>query len=218
MYDKLRTHVDELFYSAPKTRKAQELKEEILANLIDRYNDFLDNGKNEMDAFNNAISGIGDVEELINALNENNIFDYEKIQKQREKFALMIAISVALYIISVVVVILFDSIGLDGNVSACIMLTIDAFATGLIIYSIMSRPKYIKTDDTIVEDFKEWKQQSSDKKVIIKSITSIYWPIIVSIYLLLSFIFNIWGYSWIIFIIGIAGLNIIKLIFDLKEN
>lgn len=218
MYDKLRTHVDELFYSAPKTRKAQELKEEILANLIDRYNDFLDNGKNEMDAFNNAISGIGDVEELINALNENNIFDYEKIQKQREKFALMIAISVALYIISVVVVILFDSIGLDGNVSACIMLTIDAFATGLIIYSIMSRPKYIKTDDTIVEDFKEWKQQSSDKKVIIKSITSIYWPIIVSIYLLLSFIFNIWGYSWIIFIIGIAGINIIKLIFDLKEN
>lgn len=218
MYDKLRTHVDELFYSAPKTRKAQELKEEILANLIDRYNDFWDNGKNEMDAFNNAISGIGDVEELINALNENNIFDYEKIQKQREKFALMIAISVALYIISVVVVILFDSIGLDGNVSACIMLTIDAFATGLIIYSIMSRPKYIKTDDTIVEDFKEWKQQSSDKKVIIKSITSIYWPIIVSIYLLLSFIFNIWGYSWIIFIIGIAGINIIKLIFDLKEN
>lgn len=218
MYDKLRTHVDELFYSAPKTRKAQELKEEILANLIDRYNDFLDNGKNEVDAFNNAISGIGDVEELINALNENNIFDYEKIQKQREKFALMIAISVALYIISVVVVILFDSIGLDGNVSACIMLTIDAFATGLIIYSIMSRPKYIKTDDTIVEDFKEWKQQSSDKKVIIKSITSIYWPIIVSIYLLLSFIFNIWGYSWIIFIIGIAGINIIKLIFDLKEN
>ncbi len=218
MYDKLRTHVDELFYSAPKTRKAQELKEEILANLIDRYNDFLDNGKNEVDAFNSAISGIGDVEELINALNENNIFDYEKIQKQREKFALMIAISVALYIISVVVVILFDSIGLDGSVSACIMLTIDAFATGLIIYSIMSRPKYIKTDDTIVEDFKEWKQQSSDKKVIIKSITSIYWPIIVSIYLLLSFIFNIWGYSWIIFIIGIAGINIIKLIFDLKEN
>lgn len=218
MYDKLRTHVDELFYSAPKTRKAQELKEEILANLIDRYNDFLDNGKNEVDAFNNAISGIGDVEELINALNENNIFDYEKIQKQREKFALMIAISVALYIISVVVVILFNSIGLDGNVSACIMLTIDAFATGLIIYSIMSRPKYIKTDDTIVEDFKEWKQQSSDKKVIIKSITSIYWPIIVSIYLLLSFVFNIWEYSWIIFIIGIAGINIIKLIFDLKEN
>lgn len=218
MYDKLRTHVDELFYSAPKTRKAQELKEEILANLIDRYNDFLDNGKNEVDAFNNAISGIGDVEELINALNENNIFDYEKIQKQREKFALMIAISVALYIISVVVVILFNSIGLDSNVSACIMLTIDAFATGLIIYSIMSRPKYIKTDDTIVEDFKEWKQQSSDKKMIIKSITSIYWPIIVSIYLLLSFIFNIWGYSWIIFIIGIAGINIIKLIFDLKEN
>lgn len=218
MYDKLRTHVDELFGSAPKTRKANELKEEILANLIDRYNDFLDNGKNEADAFNSAISGIGDVEELISALNENNIFDYEKIQKQREKFALMMSVSVALYIISVVVVILFNSIGLGGNASACIMLTIDAFATGLIIYSIMSRPKYIKTDDTIVEDFKEWKQQSSDKKIIIKSITSIYWPLIVSIYLLLSFIFDIWEYSWIIFIIGIAGLNIIKLVFDLKEN
>lgn len=218
MYDKLRTHVDELFYSAPKTRKAQELKEEILANLIDRYNDFIDNGKSESDAFNCAISGIGDVEELINALNENNIFDYEKIQKQREKFALMMAISVALYIISVVVVILFDSLGLDSDISVCIMLTIDAFATGLIIYTIMSRPKYIKADDTMVEDFKEWKQQNSDKKIMFKSITSIFWPLIVSIYLLLSFIFHIWAYSWIIFIIGIAVLNIIKLIFDLKEN
>jgi hypothetical protein len=218
MYDKLRTHVDELFNSAPKTRKAKELKEEILANLIDRYNDFSENGKSEIDAFNNAISGIGDVEELINALNENDVFDYEKIQKQREKHAFNVAISVALYIIGAAIVILFDSLGLDTNIAAAIMLIIDAFATGLIIYSTMTRPKYVKADDTMVEDFKEWKQQSSNKKVMLKSINSIFWPIIVAIYLLMSFVFHIWAYSWIIFIIGIAMLNIIRLIFDLKEN
>ena len=177
MYDKLRTHVDELFNSAPKTRKAKELKEEILANLIDRYNDFIENGKSEIDAFNNAISGIGDVEELINALNENDVFDYEKIQKQREKHASNLAISVALYIISAAIVILFDSFGLNTNIAACIMLIIDAFATGLIIYSTMTRPKYVKADDTMVEDFKEWKQQSSNKKVMLKSINSIFWPL-----------------------------------------
>jgi len=218
MYDKLRTHVEELFYSAPKTRKANELKEEILANLIDRYKDFIDSGKSEPEAFNNAISGIGDIDELINALNENNVFDYEKIEKQRKKFALMISISVALYVISVTIVILFDSLRLDTNIAACIMLTIDSFATGLIIYSMMTRPKYVRKDDTLVEDFKEWKHQTSDNQIMLKSIKSIYWPIIISLYLLLSFVFRIWAYSWIIFIIGIAVLNIIKLIFELKEN
>lgn len=218
MYDKLRTHVEELFYSAPKTRKANELKEEILANLIDRYKDFIDSGKSEAEAFNNAISGIGDVDELINALNENNVFDYEKIEKQRKKFALMISISVALYVISVTVVILFDTVGLNTNIAACIMLLIDAFATGLLIYSMMTRPKYVKKDDTMVEDFKEWKHQTSDKQIMLKSIKSIYWPIITSLYLLVSFVFGLWAYSWIIFIIGIAVFNIIKLVFELKEN
>lgn len=218
MYDKLRTHVDELFNSAPKTRKAKELKEEILANLIDRYRDFIDSGKSEIESFNNAISGIGDVEKLINALQENDVFDYEKIQNQREKHALIIAISVGLYIISVAILILFNSFGLNDEIAVCIMLTIDAFATGLIIYSSMSRPKYVKVDDTMVEEFKEWKQQSSDQKVLLKSIKSIFWPLVVAIYLLISFMFNIWEYSWIIFIIATAVLNIIRLIFDLKKN
>jgi len=218
MHDKLRTHVEELFYSAPKTRKVNELKEEILANLIDRYNDFIDAGKSEIEAFNNAISGIGDVEELIITLNENNVFDYAKMEKERQKFAFMISISVALYVISVTFVILFDTLGLNTNIAACIMLLIDAFATGLIIYSMMTRPKYIKKDDTMVEDFKEWKHQTSDKEIMVKSIKSIYWPIVISLYLLVSFVFGLWAYSWIIFIIGIAVFNIIKLVFELKEN
>ena len=35
------------------------------------------------------------------------------------------------------------------------MLTIDAVATCLIIYNVISRPKYLKEDDTLVEEFKE---------------------------------------------------------------
>ena len=97
------------------------------------------------------------------------------------------------------------------------MLTIDALATGLIIYNANSHPKYIKSEDTMVEDFKEWKSANTEKNNILKSIKSIVWTIIIAIYFIISFGFGIWGYSWIIFIIGAAIEKIITLSFQMKE-
>ena len=45
MSEKLQKRIEELFENAPKTRKTNELKEELLANLIDKYNDLVDSGK-----------------------------------------------------------------------------------------------------------------------------------------------------------------------------
>lgn len=41
---------------------------------------------------------------------------------------------------------------------------------------------------------------------------------ITAIYLWISFTLGLWAYSWIIFIIGAAIQNIIKLAFELKER
>ena len=41
MTDKLRLHLDEMFRDAPNTRKIYELKEELCANLEEKYNDFV---------------------------------------------------------------------------------------------------------------------------------------------------------------------------------
>ena len=65
MDEKLRSHVEALFENAPPTMKTVEIKEETLQNTMDRYYDLLAEGKDEQAAFNIAIAGIGDVEELL---------------------------------------------------------------------------------------------------------------------------------------------------------
>lgn len=218
MYENLKKSLDELFENAPKTNRANELKEELLANLIDKYNDLISSGKNEDEAFKTAISSIGDVDELIDGLKTNNVLDNNLIQKKREKSALLLSVSTGMYIMSVVVLILLNEVFmLNENLSVSIMLTIIAAATCIIVYNVSSRPKYVKSDDTLVEEFKEWKVLNDNKNEIIKSIKSIVWLIAVAIYFVLSFIFDAWAYSWIIFIIGAAIQKIIALNFKLKE-
>ncbi|MCH3964458.1 MAG: permease prefix domain 1-containing protein [Clostridium sp.] len=218
MHEKLRKSVEELFQNAPKTNRANELKEELLANLTDKYDDLVSSGKNEEDAFKIAISSIGDVDELIEELKNNDVFNYKNIEKQRKKSAILLSVSVGLYIMSVVVLILLSEVFMvNENVAASIMLTIIAVATGIIIYSHVSRPRYVKSDDTIVEEFKEWKSLNNTQNEIIKSIKSIMWLFIVAVYFVLSFVFGAWAYSWIIFIIGAAVEKIIVLSFKLKE-
>lgn len=84
MYEKLTMKIDQLFENAPKTRRAKELKEELLANIIDRYNDLIEKGRSEAEAINISINGIGDVDELIKGLKEQDVFNYEEIKKDRK--------------------------------------------------------------------------------------------------------------------------------------
>lgn len=218
MYEKLRKEVDELFKDAPRTARANELKEEVLANLIDRYNDLISEGKSEEEAIKKAIAGVGDVDELISALRKNDVFNYEEMKKDKQKSALILSVSVGLYIMSVVILILFTEVfDISGEISVCVMLTMVAIATGLIIYNSKSYTKYVKSDDTLVEDFKEWKSTKTKNEEVVESIKSIIWTVTVAIYLIVSFGFNAWRYSWIIFIIGVAIKKIITLIFQMKE-
>ncbi|MEA4826240.1 MAG: hypothetical protein VB130_06360, partial [Clostridium sp.] len=175
-------------------------------------------GKSEEEAFKIVMSGIGDVDELIKGLKEQDVLSYEETQKHRKKSALILSVSVGLYIMSVVVLILLTEVFYaNESISVCLMLTIDAIATGLIIYNAASRPKYLKTDDTIVEEFKEWKSANSKEKEILKSIKSIVWLVIVAFYFIISFTYGIWAFSWVIFIIGSAVEKIITLSFELRK-
>jgi hypothetical protein len=65
MNENLRNHVNILFAAAPKNQKADEIKEELLTNLNDKYNDLLANGYDSTAAFHVALSGIGDIDELL---------------------------------------------------------------------------------------------------------------------------------------------------------
>jgi imidazoleglycerol phosphate synthase glutamine amidotransferase subunit HisH len=94
MYDKLRSYVENLFAPAPKTKKANELKEEFIANLSEKYRDLVASGKSEEEAYHTVISGIGDIDELIKSLEETQMFDPIRDRKDRQKNALIVSVSV----------------------------------------------------------------------------------------------------------------------------
>ena len=211
MNERIKTHVEGLFAGSPQTRKILDLKEELLANLNSKYDDLLAGGSTPDDAYRTVIDGIGDISELVRQIQNESAFNSHYPTKGKKKSAILVAIAVGLYIISPMCVVAFNDAGV------LLMFTLIAAATGLLIYNGMTRPRYVKENETIVEEFKQWKSETSEKRNLRRSISSVLWPLIVIIYLGFSFYFGAWSFSWIIFIIGVFVEGVIKLIFDLKE-
>ncbi|MCL1901370.1 MAG: permease prefix domain 1-containing protein [Firmicutes bacterium] len=64
MYSKLEAYVEMIFEGADGLY-IRDAKEELLANLYDKYNDLLDEGKSATEAYQLVIAGIGEIDELI---------------------------------------------------------------------------------------------------------------------------------------------------------
>ncbi|MCM1514351.1 MAG: permease prefix domain 1-containing protein [Anaeroplasma bactoclasticum] len=219
MNEKLRNYIEFLFEDAPKTKEVIELKEEMLQNLIDKYNDLVSEGKSNEAAYNIATASIGDVNDLIEQLKNRTTYQqgFEKeMLASKKRSALLTAIAVMLYIMSVIPVLLLSEIG-TGVIGVVLMFIMIAIATGLIIYNSMSKPKYLKKDQTVVEEFKAWKANSIEKNALYKSICGVLWSIIVVIYFIISFITMAWHVTWIIFLIGSAIQGIIHAVFELRK-
>ena len=209
MNEKLRNYIDGLFENAPKTVRAVELKEEMYQNLIDKYNDLIAEGKSEESAYNIAIVSIGDVESLIAGLSGEKHVESEASKKRS---AILTAVAIALYILCPVPVILLH------NASGIMLLFLFvAVATGLLIYNGVTRERYVKADDTMVEDFKEWNQHSKQKNKAASAIVGSFWLIAVCVYIVVSFMTGAWHITWIIFLIAAAIASLIRGIFMLKQ-
>ena len=136
---------------------------------------------------------------------KQNIIEAKKEDK-KAKFARNIAISVALYIISLVAIIGTSTIGQE-ILGVCLFFTIIAIATGIIIYSaiVYGKEKEEKT------------KQEKRKDEVGKAVTDIIGLIGVVIYFSVSFTTGAWHITWIIFlIIGVCN-AIVRLIFGLKK-
>lgn len=209
MNEKLRHYIDDLFANAPSTVRAVELKEELFQNLTDKYNDLLAEGKSEESAFNIAIASIGDVDSLISGLTGEKRPENEKSKKRS---AILVAIAISLYILCPVPVILLQSeIGVMG------LFLFVAVATALLIYNGVTRERYVKADDTMVEEFKEWKQNNKQKNKAVDAIIGSFWLIAVCVYIVVSFMTGAWHITWIIFLIAAAVASMIKGLFMLKQ-
>lgn len=219
---RLRSHIDTLFGAMTQTVKVQEIKEEMLRNLTEKYYDLIAEGKDEETAYSIAVSSIGDISVLMEENRPADSYDdmERRMQKYRARSAVLIAVAVMLYILCVIPPIIFSTNSYtDGMlIGPILMFVMIAVATGLIVFNAMTKPKYVKANETMVEDFKEWQSGKQHDNSVMRSIHSAVWSIAVVVYLAVSFFTGAWHVTWLIFLITAAITKIINLCASIKKN
>ncbi|MDE7477222.1 MAG: permease prefix domain 1-containing protein [Lachnospiraceae bacterium] len=224
MKEKIREHFNKLFTDAPRTRKAIDLKQEMMQSAIDKYDDMMADGYSEEDAYQNVIDSIGDVTELFPEVEEKNLLTLS--EADRKKKAMLTSAAVGFYIFAGAVFFFFgiisdiarlhydlSSLGLVLAILICIPPTV------MLVYAANMYPGYSKKEkQDMVERYKEVKYSSNKEMAVIKSINSIIWIITLVVYFLISFATYNWHVTWLLFLIAICVQKIVKLIFDLKTE
>lgn len=194
---------------------ADEIKQEILQNTLDRYDDLMDQGKTPEAAYRLAISGIGDINEILNnnaaadmpqsfpQPQQNNVIG--KLESIGTKALKTFAI--ALYILCPIPLIVMEMIGIE-TLGLCGTLAMVAVATMLLVFS--------RRDNSPKEKAAE--PTAAPETELKKSVRSLISAIGFAIYLIVSFSTGAWHITWLIFPILGAVRGLIFAIMDLKEN
>ena len=74
MNSKIKNYVEVLFSDIPRSKKANELKEELLSNMSERFDDYIGDGKTENQAYSLVISSLGDIDEMLEDVMPNDEF------------------------------------------------------------------------------------------------------------------------------------------------
>lgn len=207
MRDQLIQYVRLLFAGTPDS---YDMQQEILQNTLDRYDDLIAQGKAPEAAYRLAISGIGDINEILgngtrpespapaasHAVPEN--------EKDLSKRKWMHAIGIALYICCVIPVLALSHIG-SGALGVILMFVMIAAATVLMILA-----------DSGKQEEKE--KEDAPKTELGKAVKSAWGILTLGIYLGISFWSGAWYITWLIFPIMSAVRGIVKAIMDLKEE
>lgn len=221
--------IDAMFEDAPQNRKTLEVKEEMLQNLMEKYNDLLAEGKSEEAAFNIALASVGDISDLLRELcqppprvahfPEPDMSGYDDAPEhaapampgeERHHKALLVSVAIMMYIISPLALILFG-----GYMGLILLFTLAAGATGLLVYYGMSSEKKPKTAYEDEDEPERKKKMTKQQKRLYSSLSSALWMIVVALYFVISFSTNAWHITWIIFLIAGAATNVLKAIIDL---
>lgn len=207
MRDQLIQYVRLLFAGTPDS---YDMQQEILQNTLDRYDDLIAQGKAPEAAYRLAISGIGDINEIVGNVQTQPSSAPAPVREQQEdpqdisKKKLMRAISIALYICCVIPVLVLGDVG-NGVLGVCLMFVIIAAATVLMVMSSASKEN------------PEEKEDDEPKTELGKAVKSIWGIATLGIYLVISFWSGAWFITWLIFPIMGAVQGLVKAIIDLKE-
>ena len=209
MREQLIQYVNLLFAG---TADSGEIREEILQNTLDRYDDLVSQGKSPEAAYRLAISGIGDINEILgtrpntppvaHAATVSQEPTEDPVRKKKRAGAIM------LYILSVIPLIVLGELG-EGTIGLVLTIIMVAAATYTMI--ITAR----KDDDD--DDSETPEKKNSPNHQLKKSIHSVVDAITLAVYLIVSFATHAWAITWIIFPISGCVNGLANAIIDLKE-
>ena len=190
MREQLTQYVNLLFAGA---HDSEDIRQEILQNTLDRYDDLIAAGKTPEAAYRLAISGIGDIHEILGTQEPEAPVQPEAPAKENRTTddpmrKLLRAIAVGLYILCPLPLIVLDSMGMEIY-GLCGTMSIVAVATVLII---LGGKKGGSSETRRAE-------ADEPKTALGKSISAFVWAIGLVVYLTVSFLTGAWHVSWVIF-------------------
>ena len=208
MRDQLKQYVDLLFAGVAD---CEDIKQEILLNTLDRYDDLIAEGKVPEAAYRLAITGIGDVNEILGIRPQSATADHTADPQKAEDDdtplkKLLRAIAVGMYILCPIPLLLLADTGLE-ILGVCILLAIVAVAT--VIMVVCARKDH--------DDEDEKKDKHDPNRKLKKSIGSLIWTVGVIVYFVVSGLTGAWHITWLIFLITGAAEGLADAIVDLKE-
>ena len=208
MRDRLITYIDLLFAGNPE---AADIKQEILQNTLDKYDDLVAQGRTPEAAYSLAITGIGDISELLKgSTSAGSTYTApapkEEPEDEKKKKKLMRSAAVGLYIACPIPLFLIeDEIGLS------LLLVMVAIATVLMIFAGKDENKQTTATDSYAHP------QMSPQQELRKSISAAISTVGLCAYFIVSFLTGAWHLTWLIFLIVGAVNGLISAIMDLKE-
>lgn len=247
MKNKLKEYIDSIFADAPDCQRVRELKEEMLGNISEKYDDLIREGKSEAEAYNASVASIGDVSELIDSIKggqHSSSADAEyrereepcreplneeqrrQAEQYRARAGIMTAVATALYTLCWVPLVLLNMLipsGTSGVIGLVLMMCMIAVATGLMIMKSALKPQFLKQDgkdeDDDDDDEEDEKEEKKRRKnPVLVAITTVLWILTFILYFSISFSTGAWHITWILFLLAGAVESVTEAVFDLAEG
>ena len=202
MREQLIQYVNLLFAGAAD---CGEIKEEILQNTLDRYDDLMTQGKSPEAAYRLAITGIGDINEILgNTQPVSQAIEPELSEAEAKDNRLKHAVSVAMYILCPIPLFILSEFGYD-TMGLCMTLLLVAAATALRL----TMRRTSKPAEPVAP--------LTPKQELRKGVNGIIWAVGLALYIIISFATDAWMITWVIFPLLGAVEGLVKAIMDLKE-
>lgn len=203
MREQLIQYVSLLFAGA---QDCEDIKQEILQNTLDRYDDLIAEGKAPEAAYRLAIVGIGDINEILGNSTPITVpvpYTDTEVSADTPTKKLFRAIAVALYIICFIPMFILSEMDME-TIGLCGTLSIVAVATVLMILGAKKEEKKVPKQ--------EEPEVLTPQQELRKSVSSMIWAVGLALYFIISFTTMAWHITWVIFPMISAVQGLVKVL------